>query len=815
MSAPTPGRDMPAIPTSPFIPPAETKPRRTEPSPFRRVPLRPAEGWITVILTILLVLPIAWSIADARYILGRGDLTAFLPLAALLGTSWGILGAKLGWGRWRTHGLGALFAALAVPILVGMTLVTAENLAVTASIPGGDIGGYFRATADSTVNAFLDLAVLQKSVTEEYGHYMLVLGLVVWGTGQFAGYATFGHRRPLGAVFVTGLVLLTNMAITNNDQLTLLVLYSLAALLLLVRLHADEERLSWLHRRIGDPAAVTGLYLRGGSTFVAIAVVGALVLTTTAASAPLASAFTGLDQQLVDIGQQFERFLPVGGPGTRIAGVAFGSTAQISGKWNNDNTEALLIHVPPGDTTQYYWRAVAYDKFSAGNVWSVSDGVGTPRPAGQSVLDGTGDAIQATAERRPLDFSVDNIKWAPSTIFTPSDPATVSIDTTVNLVGPQHYFGSLEADGWKSYTATALVPKEDDPTGATGFTQNQLRAAGQNYPAAIRELYLAPPPDGTLGPESLALLAEINGDVAKAGLQADPFDIATTMRDVLRDPSGPFHYNTDVTSLVQGPCKDLSTVECFATYKQGYCQYFATTMALLLRKDGIPARFVQGWLPGTRDVATGTEPILRSNSHAWVEVYFPGYGWFMFDPTKTGLTIPPPLPVGPKVSPKPSASARPRSSGDAGPDKTIRPPAGAGTTTTPPAGPSPAGLIVIGVLLLISVGGMAFLAYRRGPQGPTHPETAWRGVVGLASRFGWAPRPTQTPYEYAGTLSEVIPVARPDLYTVATARVEVVYGRHTLDHDRLVRVRLAQRRLRITLLRLIFRRPARPRIRVR
>jgi len=110
---------------------------------------------------------------------------------------------------------------------------------------------------------------------------------------------------------------------------------------------------------------------------------------------------------------------------------------------------------------------------------------------------------------------------------------------------------------------------------------------------------------------------------------------------------------------------------------------------------------------------------------------------------------------------------------------------------------------------------MAFLAYRRGPRGPTHPETAWRGVVGLASRFGWAPRPTQTPYEYAGALSEVLPVARPDLYTVATAKVEVVYGRHTLDHDRLARVRLAQRRLRITLLRLIFRRPARPRIRVR
>ncbi|HYC06666.1 MAG TPA: transglutaminase domain-containing protein, partial [Candidatus Binatia bacterium] len=691
MSAPTPGRDMPAIPTSPFIPPPETKARRPEPSRLSHVPLRPAEGWITVLLTILLVLPIAWSIADARYILGRGDLTAFLPLAALLGVSWGILGAKLGWGRWRTHGLGAILAALAVPILVGMTLVSAENLVITASLPGGDLGGYFRATADSTVNAFLDLAVFQKSLTQEYGHYMLVLGLVVWGTGQFAGYATFGHRRPLGAVFVTGLVLLTNMAITNNNQLQLLVLYSLAALLLLVRLHADEERLSWIHRRIGDPAAVTGLYLRGGSAFVAIAVVGALVLTTTAASAPLASAFTGLDQQLVDIGQQFQRFLPVGGPGTRISGVSFGSTAEIVGKWTNDNTEALVIHVPPGDTTQYYWRAVAYDKFSAGNVWSVSDGVGTPRPAGQSILDGTGDAIQATSERVPLTFKVDNVKWASSIIFAPEDPAKVSVDTKLNVVGPQHFFGSLEADGWTSYTATALVPKVD-PAGLSGFTANQLRAAGQDYPAAIRELYLAPLPQGTIGPESLKLLDQMK---TTAGKDATPYDLAETMVSVFRHD--PYQYNTDVTDLVQGPCKDLSTVECFAIYKKGYCQYFATTMALLLRQDGIPARYVQGWLPGTRDVATGTEPILRSNSHAWVEVYFPGYGWYMFDPTRTNLTPPPPLPDGPKVTPKPSASLRPRSPGDDGPDRTIRPPAGAETTTAPPTGPSPASLIVIGV----------------------------------------------------------------------------------------------------------------------
>ena len=404
-----------------------------------------------------------------------------------------------------------------------------------------------------------------------------------------------------------------------------------------------------------------------------------------------------------------------------------------------------------------------------------------------------------------------NIDYHGDAVFVPDAPATVSIDTKLSAIGPDRYFGGLTADGWKAYQATALVPAISKD-GLTGPTENELRVAGTDYPQAVKELYLAKPPDGTIGPESQKLLARI---VAAAGPVKDPYDVVLAADHILQN-SSEFHYDPNISDLVEGPCKNLSSVECFATYKRGYCQYYATTMALLLRADGIPARFVQGWLPGTRDTTTGIEPILFSNSHAWVEVYFPDYGWYPFDPTAPGGIQPAQLPLGPIVSPKPSASARPRASGDSGADRTIRPGAGAGSTTTPrPGGPSPAGLIVVAALLLIAVSGLAFLAYRRGPRGPTHPETAWRGVVGLASRFGWAPRANQTPYEYAGALSEVIPVARPDLYTVATARVEVVYGRHSLDADRLARVRQAQRRLRVTLLRLIVRRPTRPRIRIR
>ena len=79
----------------------------------------------------------------------------------------------------------------------------------------------------------------------------------------------------------------------------------------------------------------------------------------------------------------------------------------------------------------------------------------------------------------------------------------------------------------------------------------------------------------------------------------------------------------------------------------------------------------------------------------------------------------------------------------------------------------------------------AFLIWRRGPRGAVTPEGAWQGIGKLAARFGFGPRPTQTAYEYATALGEVLPAMRPALETVATARVEVAYGGRVLEEDRI------------------------------
>ena len=67
--------------------------------------------------------------------------------------------------------------------------------------------------------------------------------------------------------------------------------------------------------------------------------------------------------------------------------------------------------------------------------------------------------------------------------------------------------------------------------------------------------------------------------------------------------------------------------------KKGYCQQFSGAMALLLRMGGIPAQVAAGFTSGTFDSATREWVVTDTDAHAWVEAWFPHYGWVRFDPT--------------------------------------------------------------------------------------------------------------------------------------------------------------------------------------
>ncbi len=67
--------------------------------------------------------------------------------------------------------------------------------------------------------------------------------------------------------------------------------------------------------------------------------------------------------------------------------------------------------------------------------------------------------------------------------------------------------------------------------------------------------------------------------------------------------------------------------------KEGYCTYYATSMVVLLRSLGIPSRYVEGYVLPPEHTSDDVYTVTNSNAHAWVEVYFQGFGWLVFEPT--------------------------------------------------------------------------------------------------------------------------------------------------------------------------------------
>ncbi len=89
-------------------------------------------------------------------------------------------------------------------------------------------------------------------------------------------------------------------------------------------------------------------------------------------------------------------------------------------------------------------------------------------------------------------------------------------------------------------------------------------------------------------------------------------------------------YSLNIPPLPKG--KDAVDQFLFVDRK-GFCEQIGTSLVVMLRELGIPARLAVGYTPGERNPFTGLYEVKASDAHAWAEVYFPGVGWQGFDPT--------------------------------------------------------------------------------------------------------------------------------------------------------------------------------------
>jgi hypothetical protein len=753
--------------------------------------LRPDEGWLSLILLVALAFLVGWSIADARWVLGRDERTSFLIWAAVAAALWGYLSARLEMSPWVAHTLGAAIGAFVVIECVGSTLPGARP----------SLDGWFLATADSVTQAYLDLTWRHQLTTLQYGHYSLVLGILVWGTAQAAAYDVFGYRRAVNGVLLLGVVLVANMSLTRQDQFSALVLFCMCALLMLLLTHAADERASWIRHRIWRGKDTETPHLRGGVGFASITVCAALVLTTIASSSFLQPVMQGIGGNFEDLAQWLSNYLP-GGGNSRIEGSAdFGSTSLISSTFRAPDTKVFTVRVPD-DQTAFHWRMVVYDTFRT-NGWSESSTSEGVINAGSPLDRGTLDYVTDDA-RVQVSITVHIQEGSIKHLVVANEPVSVTATAKRTIVGKlpnaSVAWYSTDAD---DYSVRISMPNLN-PLGA-GLTEWRLRHAGTTFPPEL----LARFTQGTdqVGADGRALLSEIEAWAEKQNLSFDnEYNVAKAIQGYLLTDA--FVYNPDIRDIVAN-CSGISTVDCFARFREGFCEQYATTMTMLMRLAGYPARYAVGYLPGPLDPHTMIQQITRQQQHAWVEVYFPTYGWVPFDPTGGSIGVPTELPAGSAVSPSPTPSSGtlepvdtfvPGASRSLGPDESTAPvaPKG-GSESNPPILP-----ILAGVL---AAGGVALWLMR--PRRLEEPEVVYRRVVRLASRMGYRPHPTQTVYEYTGMLADVAPNARDPLGVVATAAVEVTYARRRLGTERLTALASAHELIRKALLRLAFKLPRR------
>lgn len=178
----------------------------------------------------------------------------------------------------------------------------------------------------------------------------------------------------------------------------------------------------------------------------------------------------------------------------------------------------------------------------------------------------------------------------------------VQRDTADSLTNPFHNFVAVR------YTGIAQLPALD---------RARLEAAGSNYPVDISARYLQLP---EIDPRIATLAQSATQSVAT------PYDKARALETFLKTK---FFYTLDLTS---NPGKEPLAHFLFET-KAGHCEYFASSMTVMLRTLGIPAREVNGFLPGEYNELGGDYIVRASDAHSWVEAYFPGTGWVVFDPT--------------------------------------------------------------------------------------------------------------------------------------------------------------------------------------
>lgn len=708
-------------------------------------------NWVTLALALCLVSVLLLSLADAHWVAEDAPLRqAFL--AGLL-TGW--LLARSRFPGWFAALYAALLSVAVILEAVGHILPSLSDL-FSQSAAGLLDGMNLRAVA-FYLRATGWVATYQAgSNIQDNGLFVLLLGFVLALCGVWLVWALARMRHAVAGLLPLGLLLAVNVHL-SRQSLGYFMVFLACALLLAAREAFNSQQEDWQRRGVDYPEYL-GLDWAGGAAALALVIVllaRAAAFFGTGEGWRVLSDWTQRTQQ--NTSNTATRLFsgvnpPPPAPGQKIE--VFANTpdvGQVGDPISQSDTTIMWVSLsdplppPPGVSQQisagvpiHYWRGAIFAAYT-GRGW-------TPAP-----LDAASppvEAVQPLPGRYFLTQTFDLQANARGDLFAANDPfhASAGVSLAAALSGDSRL---LRGD----------LPKYQVVSQATRVTVRQLTGAPRDYPAAIRAAYLQLP--GSL-PARVRSLAER----VTAGA-SDPYQKALAVQNYLRKT---YPYNLQVPPPPAG--RDVVDYFLFDA-PGGFCSHYASAMAVMLRSTGVPARVVTGYAMGEFDPDRQAYRVPASAAHAWVEVYFPGYGWVEFEPTavrapfdyRAGGT-------GQVASAPPAAPGQSAAAGKTGQTFLV-------------------GLAVAAALLLVALPLALLRLFRQASRpAPVQVDSLYRRMQRALGWAGCAALPSLTPDEYlaryAGRLQAYASLSQALRQVTALYR-EASYSAHAPDAARVRR----------------------------
>ena len=564
--------------------------------------LRPAQGWLPFVLLIAITVVLTLAVAGVNWVPES-------PVVIVTGFA-GLLLAIVLANRpldWRPAWLLIVSYGLLVTVLWLGRLVPPPAVLIGGWAPASLYIRHNWAFLVDRAGGWLAVA-LRQGRSEETIVFALGLGLLAWLLAAYAGWATFRQRRPWAGLALLTLALAINNHYGRAELWPLPVFVGLLVALVAVVGQADRET-EWTRRGV-DYSTEIRLDLLAYSGAIALSLLFVATALPSINFKEISNAILNqpavdqAEQRLEDIfaGVRQPTQETLGGEGALVAGGGQGTFPRsfLLGAAPELHWTVVMTATTGGDAYRAkHWRGLSYDLYT-GRGWGVS------AESREDVASDEDIALPSVTAAAPLTQTVVRVSDVAGLRYTLGMPARFYQPVTVFWRGLQD-LSRVEGPGG-SYSAVSHISAAGAP---------DLRGASlAGVPPALLARYTALPDS----------VSERVHDLASqvAGEAPTPYDQAKRIETFLRQ----YPYSLDVDL----PPAGRDPVDSFLFDLQaGYCDYYASSMVVLARSLGLPARLAVGYLAQPPDA--GVQTVRQINAHSWAEVYFAGYGWLEFEPT--------------------------------------------------------------------------------------------------------------------------------------------------------------------------------------